>query len=348
MKNSDKSKNKIHSLIEAFDHLGDQLRNQVNSKANRSLSEAVEAALIQNAWFTTSNVHSAFRNWGDILHRQTIARWLSNYPASEWSDQTVGLVLAGNLPLVGFHDVVCVLLSGHRAVIKLSSKDKALIPAFINILESKFPEINDRVQFVSDQLGSVDKVIATGSNNSSRYFSYYFKDIPHIIRKNRNSVAVLTGNESDEQLAGLADDICLYFGLGCRSVSKIWVPKDYDFDILFGALYKHKDIIHHNGYANNYDYNKAIFLINQEPLLDNGFLILKEDNRISSPIACLYYSYYDDRLEVDQTIAANREDIQCVVSSNDKNAHVLFGEAQYPQLHDYADNIDTMDLLLKN
>ena len=348
MKNSDKSKDKIHSLIEAFDHLGDQLRNHVNSKATRALSEAVDAARIQNAWFTTSNIHSAFRNWGDILHHTTISNWLSTYPTAKWSNQTVGLALAGNLPLVGFHDVVCVLLSGHRAVIKLSSKDKSLIPAFIDILESKFPEIHDRVQFVSDQLGSVDKVIATGSNNSSRYFSYYFKDIPNIIRKNRNSVAVLTGNETDEQLAGLADDICLYFGLGCRSVSKIWVPKDYDFDILFGALYKHKDIIHHNGYANNYDYNKAIFLMNQEPLLDNGFLILKEDNSISSPISCLYYSYYDNRRELDQAIAANREDIQCVVSSNDKNDHVLFGEAQYPQIDDYADNIDTMDFLLKN
>ena len=326
MKNSAKSKDKIHSLIEAFDHLGDQLRNHVNSKATRTLSKAVESARIQNAWFTTSNIHSAFRNWGDILHHKTIRNWLSAYPTAKWSNQTVGLVLAGNLPLVGFHDLVCVLLSGHRAVIKLSSKDKVLIPAFINILESKFPEINDRVQFVSGQLGFVDKVIATGSNNSSRYFSYYFKDIPHIIRKNRNSVAVLTGNESGEQLAGLADDICLYFGLGCRSVSKIWVPKDYDFDILFGALYKHKDIIHHNGYANNYDYNKAIFLMNQEPLLDNGFMILKEDDRISSPIACLYYRYYDDLIEVEQTIAANREDIQCVVSSSDETAMFYLGK----------------------
>ena len=348
MKNSDKSKDKFHSLIEAFDHLGDQLRSHVNAIATPSLNEAVEAARIQNAWFTTSNVHSAFRNWGDVLRSQTITRWLSNYRTAEWGNQTVGLVLAGNLPMVGFHDLVCVLFSGHQAVIKLSSKDKVLIPTMIDILQSKFPEIKERVRFVSDRLGSVDKVIATGSNNSGRYFSYYFKDLPHMIRKNRNSVAVLTGDESDEQLAGLADDICLYFGLGCRSVSKIWVPKDYDFDILFGALYKHKDIIHHNGYANNYDYNKAIFLMNQEPLLDNGFLILKEDDRISSPIACLYYSYYENRLEVEQTIAANREDIQCVVSSSDDNNHVFFGKAQYPQLDDYADNIDTMELLLKN
>ena len=353
MKNSYKSKDKINNLIDAFDFLGKQLRGHIDSKPGAvkpttNLDKAVEVARNQNTWFTTSNVHSAFRSWGDVLRRETMVNWLSAYPTTEWSNQAVGLVLAGNLPLVGFHDVVCVLLSGHRAVIKLSSKDKALIPAFINILESRFPEIKERVRFVSDQLGSVDKVIATGSNNSSRYFSYYFKDIPHIIRKNRNSVAVLTGDESDKQLAGLADDICLYFGLGCRSVSKIWVPRDYDFDILFGALYKHKDIIHHNGYANNYDYNKAIFLMNQEPLLDNGFLILKEDNRISSPIACLYYSYYEDRVEVEQSIAANRQDIQCVVSSRDESNHVFFGQAQYPQLHDYADNIDTMDLLLKN
>ena len=348
MKNSDKSKDKIHSLIEAFDHLGEQLRNHVNSKANHALSEAVEASRIQNAWFTTENVHSAFRNWGEVLRHETITNWLSVYPTAKWSNQSVGLFLAGNLPLVGFHDVVCVLLSGHQAVIKLSSKDKVLIPALVDILQSKFPEIIERVRFVSYQLGSVDKVIATGSNNSSRYFSYYFKDIPHIIRKNRNSVAVLTGDETEEQLEGLADDICLYFGLGCRSVSKIWVPKDYDFDILFGALYKHKGNIHHNGYANNYDYNKAIFLMNQEPLLDNGFLILKEDNRISSPIACLYYSYYENHIEVEKTIAANRENIQCIVSSEDENSRVLFGEAQYPQLHDYADNIDTMELLLKN
>ena len=353
MKNSDKSKDKIHSLIEAFDYLGKQLRSHINSQSieaepTTSLDKVVEAAHIQNAWFTLENIHSAFRNWGDVLRRETMVNWLSAYPTAEWNNQTVGLVLAGNLPLVGFHDVVCVLLSGHRAVIKLSSKDKVLIPALIDILQSKFPEIKERVRFVSDQLGSVDKVIATGSNNSSRYFSYYFKDIPHIIRKNRNSVAVLTGDETEEQLAALADDICLYFGLGCRSVSKIWVPKGYDFDILFGALYKHKDIIHHNGYANNYDYNKAIFLMNQEPLLDNGFLILKEDDRISSPIACLYYSYYDDPVEVEQTIADNRENIQCIVSSADENSRVLFGEAQCPQLHDYADNIDTMDLLLKN
>jgi len=348
MKNSDKSKDKIHSLIEAFDYLGEQLRNHLNFKATRALNEAVEAALIQNTWFTTPNINSAFRNWGEVLHLDNIIDWLSAYPNAKWSNQTVGLVLAGNLPLVGFHDVVCVLLSGHRAVIKLSSKDKVLIPACINILQSKFSEIKERVQFVSDQLGSVDKVIATGSNNSSRYFSYYFKDIPHIIRKNRNSLAVLTGDETDDQLAGLADDICLYFGLGCRSVSKIWVPKDYNFEILFAAMYKHKDIIHHNGYANNYDYNKAIFLMNKEPLLDNGFLILKEDVRISSPIACLYYNYYDNQTEVEQAIAVNREDIQCVVSLINDNSNVFFGEAQFPQLHDYADNIDTMDLLLKN
>ena len=194
MKNSDKSKDKINNLIDAFDYLGKQLRSHIDSKPGAvkpttNLNKAVEVARNQNTWFTTSNVHSAFRSWGDVLRRETMVNWLSAYPTTEWSNQTVGLVLAGNLPLVGFHDVVCVLLSRHRAVIKLSSKDKALIPAFINILESRFPEIKERVRFVSDQLGSVDKVIATGSNNSSRYFSYYFKDIPHIIRKTEHQSA---------------------------------------------------------------------------------------------------------------------------------------------------------------
>ena len=352
MKNSNKSADKIKSLIDAFDHLGQQLNKYANHEAanpevDAILDEATQAAKVQNPWFTKDNMNTAVANWATLLQRDVLTNWISDYQEAKWSDDVVGLVLAGNLPLVGLHDLICVLLTGHKAVVKLSSKDKVLIPALVRILQHSFAEINERIQFVSDRLGQVDKVIATGNNNSSRYFSYYFKDIPHIIRKNRNSVAVLTGEETEEQLAGLADDICLYFGLGCRSVSKLWVPEDYDFDILFGALFRHKDMIHHNGYANNYDYNKAIFLMNQEAIFDNGFVILKEDERISSPIACLYYSYYKERSEVDQLISTNREDIQCVVSISGNNT-VLPGKAQCPQLNDYADNIDTMEVLLKS
>ena len=352
MKNSNKFADKIISLIDAFDHLGQQLNKYANQQAATPeaaaiLDEATKAAQVQNPWFTKDNIDTAVLNWAVLLKRDVLTNWISHYQQAKWTDDVVGLVLAGNLPLVGLHDLVCVLLSGHKAVVKLSSKDKVLIPALVRILQHSFAEINKRVQFVNDRLGQVDKVIATGSNNSSRYFSYYFKNIPHIIRKNRNSVAILTGEETQEQLAGLADDICLYFGLGCRSVSKIWVPEGYDFDILFGALYRHKDMIHHNGYANNYDYNKAIFLMNQEAILDNGFVILKEDERISSPIACLYYSYYNDRSEVDRLISSNREDIQCIVSTTGNNT-VLPGKAQCPQLNDYADNIDTMEVLLKS
>ena len=352
MMNSNKSADKIISLIDAFDHLGQQLNKYVNKQATNHeaaaiLDEATQAAQVQNPWFTKDNINTAVVNWAALLQRDILTNWISPYQQVKWTDDVVGLVLAGNLPLVGLHDLICVLLSGHKAVVKLSSKDKVLIPALIRILQHSFAEINERVQFVNDRLGQVDKVIATGSNNSSRYFSYYFKNIPHIIRKNRNSVAVLTGEETEEQLAGLADDICLYFGLGCRSVSKLWVPEDYDFDILFGALFRHKDMILHNGYANNYDYNKAIFLMNQEAILDNGFVILKEDERISSPIACLYYSYYKERSEVYQLISTNREDIQCVVSTTGNNT-VLPGKAQCPQLNDYADNIDTMEVLLKS
>ena len=311
------------------------------------MDEAILAAQVQNPWFTIDNIYTAVVNWVSLLKTDELTNWISGYQQVKWTDDIVGLVLAGNLPLVGLHDLICVLLSGHKALVKLSSKDKVLIPALVRILQFSFTEINERVKFVNDRLGQVDKVIATGSNNSGRYFSYYFKNIPHIIRKNRNSVAVLTGKETEEQLAGLSDDICLYFGLGCRSVSKIWVPEGYDFDILFRALFRYKDMIHHNGYSNNYDYNKAIFLMNQEAILDNGFVILKEDERISSPIACLYYSYFKDRSEVDRLISTNCEDIQCIVSTTGNN-NVLPGRAQCPQLNDYADNVDTMEMLLKS
>ena len=352
MENSNKSADKINSLIDAFDHLGQQLNNYANQKvanpeASAILDEATWAAQVQNPWFTKDNIYTAVLNWAELFKRDALTNWISGYQQVKWTDNIVGLVLAGNLPLVGLHDLVCVLMSGNKAVVKLSSKDKVLIPALIRILQHSFNEINERVQFVNDSLGQVHKVIATGSNNSSRYFSYYFKNIPHIIRKNRNSVAVLTGKETEDQLAGLADDICLYFGLGCRSVSKIWVPEGYDFDFLFRALFRYKDMIHHNGYANNYDYNKAIFLMNQEVIHDNGFIILKEDERISSPIACLYYSFFKDRSEVDRLISTNCEDIQCIVSTTGNN-NVLPGRAHCPQLNDYADNIDTMEVLLKS
>ena len=352
MKNSNKSAVKIKSLIEAFDYLGQQLdkyakQEATNPEVNAILDHATQVAQVQNPWFTKVNINTSVVNWAALLQRDLLTNWISGYQQAKWTDDAVGLVLAGNLPLVGLHDLICVLLSGYKAVVKLSSKDKVLIPALVRILQHNFAEINERVQFVNERLGQVDKVIATGRNNSSRYFSYYFKNIPHIIRKNRNSVAVLTGEETEEQLAGLSDDICLYFGLGCRSVSKIWVPENYDFDILFGALFRHKDMIHHNGYANNYDYNKAIFLMNHEVILDNGFIILKEDERISSPIACLYYSYYTDRSEVDHQILTNREKVQCVVSTKGNNT-VFPGKAQCPQINDYADNIDTMEVLLKS
>ena len=352
MKNSNKSAVKIKSLIEAFDYMGQQLdkyakQEATNPEVNAILDHATQVAQVQNPWFTKANINTSVVNWAALLKRDLLTNWISGYQQAKWTDDAVGLVLAGNLPLVGLHDLICVLLSGYKAVVKLSSKDKVLIPALVRILQHNFAEINERVQFVNERLGQVDKVIATGRNNSSRYFSYYFKNIPHIIRKNRNSVAVLTGEETEEQLAGLSDDICLYFGLGCRSVSKIWVPENYDFDILFGALFRHKDMIHHNGYANNYDYNKAIFLMNHEVILDNGFIILKEDERISSPIACLYYSYYTDRSEVDHQILTNREKVQCVVSTKGNNT-VLPGKAQCPQINDYADNIDTMEVLLKS
>jgi hypothetical protein len=351
--NNNKSMSGFQDAIFALDALGSQLTNYIShlnttTKTHSLLADAVKLAPIHNAWFTKEHCEAALRDWGQLLQKDNLSSWLSGYPDPKETEQVVGLVLAGNLPLVGLHDVLSVLISGHKAKIKMSSKDNILLPALLDILFDIYPHWASRVSLISDQLGSVDKVIATWSNNSSRYFSYYFSDKPHIIRRNRNSVAVLDGKETADQLQGLSNDICRYFGLGCRSVSKLWVPRGYDFDILFGALYQHRSMINHNAYANNYDYNKAIFLMNQEPLLDNGFVILKEDDQLSSPIACLYYSYYDKHSEVEKAIESQQENIQCVVTNSKVENAVAMGKAQSPKLDDYADNVDTLAFLLKN
>jgi hypothetical protein len=229
----------------------------------------------------------------------------------------------------------------------MSSKDRFLIPELLQMMTKHIPEWNNKVTVCDDQLKGYDKVIATGSNNSSRYFEYYFRKVPHLLRKNRSSLAVLTGNESQEELNGLVKDVSLYFGLGCRSVSKILVPKDYDFDILFNALYSVNDLIHHHSYANNYDYNRAVFLMSEDNILDNGFMLIKQDGRLSSPIGCLYFDYYEDPEEVQRYVTERSAEIQCIVSHIDGIESVAFGSAQFPKLDDYADRVDTLSFLLK-
>jgi len=249
--------------------------------------------------------------------------------------------------LVGFHDVLCVLITGNYALIKASSQDARLLKYVLEVLCAIEPVFSERYNF-TERLVNFDAVIATGSNNTSRYFEYYFGKVPHIIRKNRSSVAVLKGDETTEQLYTLGHDVFDYFGLGCRNVSKLLVPKGYNFNLFFESIEVYNDIINHHKYNNNYFYNKSIYLVNSDKHLDNDFLLLKEDTRLASPLAVMYFEYYDDINMVESKLTGDAEQIQCVVSAtplNIKSQVVDFGQSQEPELWDYADGVDTMAFL---
>jgi hypothetical protein len=300
-----------------------------------------------NGWFTGQQVRFAIRSWAMALTPQKLGHWLSGYAIPERQPKTVALILAGNIPLVGFHDFLCVLLSGNKALVKLSSNDNFLLPFLAKYLISVAPEFGSLITFTQGKLENFDAVIATGSNNTARYFEYYFKDKPSIIRKNRNSAAVLTGNETGSQLEALGEDIFRYFGLGCRNVSKLFVPKGYDFTAFFEAIFTYGDVIHYEKYANNYDYNKAVFLMSNFKLLDNGFLTIKEDTSYASPISSVFYEFYDSDAELKTRLEKDADQIQCVVSHNFTANSIPFGKTQQPELWDYADDADTLDFLLK-
>ncbi len=302
---------------------------------------------IHNHWFTPEQVYFATAQWAAALITENLDKWLENYNLESVEPKTVALVLAGNIPLVGFHDFISVILSGHRVLVKLSSNDKYLLPALAQYLIALAPELKQQITFTEEKLEGFDAVIATGSNNTARYFEYYFKDKPNIIRKNRNSVAVLTGNESKEELFALGEDIFRYFGLGCRNVSKLFVPEGYDFKVFFEAIFPYSEIIHYEKYANNYDYNKAVFLMSNFKLLDNGFLTLKEDSSYASPISSVFYEYYDDIKLIKQKLEAESDQIQCIVSNAEFSNAVKFGHTQKPGLLDYADNVDIISFLSK-
>lgn len=300
-----------------------------------------------NGWFTQDNVMYALKCWSLALTQENIHRWLPTYDLSKNGHKRVALILAGNIPMVGFHDLLAVLITGNTAVVKLSSNDTLLLPLLVEYLAHINPEINSKVFITNDRLTDFDAVIATGSNNTSRYFEYYFGKKPNIIRKNRNSISVLNGKESHEELTVLGEDIFRYYGLGCRSVSKLFVPKGYNFDAFFKAIYPYKDIINQHKYANNYDYNKAVYLMSEFDMLDNGFLILKKDASYASPIATLFYEEYETETEIKSKIEKDQDAIQCVVSKGLFDNELAFGTTQTPNLWDYADGVDTVEFLLK-
>ena len=310
-----------------------------------SFIDLIALSQSHNNWFTPDNVHFSISSWSEALTENNINQWLSAYSFTEKEPKNVGLILAGNIPLVGFHDFLSVLISGNNVLVKTSSKDDYLIKFLTKYLIALDNRFNEKITFVEGKLENFDTVIATGSNNTARYFEYYFKDKPSIIRKSRNSIAVLTGNETPEEMTLLSEDVFRYFGLGCRNVSKIFVPKNYNFDAFFNGMYAQKDVIYYEKYANNYDYNKAVFLMSNFQLLDNEFLTIKEDISHASPISSVFYEYYEDINEIKTRLNQDSEIIQCVVSNGIIENSVYFGNTQKPNLWDYADNVDTLDFL---
>ncbi len=308
----------------------------------------IQLSQSHNGWYTPEQVYFAIQSWASALTKANLDQWLSNYPTinDQRTPKTVALILAGNIPLVGFHDFLSVLITGNSVLVKTSSNDQHLLPFLAKYLIAIDESLADRITFVEGKLENFDTVIATGSNNTARYFEYYFKDKPSIIRKNRNSVAVLDGTESKEQLLALGEDIFRYFGLGCRNVSKLFVPKGYKFDSFFEAIFAYQDVIHYEKYANNYDYNKAVFLMSDFKLLDNGFLTIKEDTSYASPISSVFYEFYENIDEIRERLVSDTEQIQCIVSNNLIENSINFGQTQLPHLWNYADNVDTISFLL--
>ena len=306
----------------------------------------IQLSQSHNGWYTPENVYFSIQSWATALTEENLDKWLSAYNFNEGKSNNIGLILAGNIPLVGFHDFLSVLISGNNVLIKTSSNDQFLLPFLAKYLIAVEPEFANKITFVEGKLDHFDAVIATGSNNTARYFEYYFKDKPSIIRKNRNSVAVLNGQETKEQLIALGEDIFRYFGLGCRNVSKLFVPKGYSFDAFFEAIFEYQDVIHYEKYANNYDYNKAVFLMSNFKLLDNGFLTIKEDLSYASPISSVFYEFYENLADLEKRLESESEQIQCIVSDNLVERSIGFGQTQSPKLWDYADNVDTIAFLL--
>ena len=279
------------------------------------------------------------------LEKENLRNWISKYNIQNEISK-VAIIMAGNFPLAGLHDLICVIISGNQGIIKPASDDKILINFFVEFLHKKFPETKHLIKTTSDKLGDFDKVIATGSNNTFNYFEYYFRNKSTLLRKNRTSVAVISGNESQTDLELLSDDIFMYFGLGCRNVSKLFIPEGYDLNILKEKFKKYNHIVNHNKFYNNYNYQKIINTMNGELFIDGDYFLMKQSKEYAPPISVIYYDFYNEILEVQEAVKVNKNQIQCIVTNLQIENSIKFGEAQKPKLYQYADDIDTLDFLL--
>lgn len=327
----------LENRISAFTRLGDKIKNLSDSE----MDEITRRAKNENAWFTSENIKRAFDGIIALTSEAKLQQWVEKYQFNIEVPKIVGIVMAGNIPMVGFHDLMCVLLSGHFAAIKVSSQDTFLTNKVIAWLLEIDPTFKRSIE-VRERLTNIDAVIATGSDNTARYFEFYFKNIPKIIRKNRSSIAIITGDETTEDFKKLGRDIFWYYGLGCRNVSKVLVPKGYTFAPFFEAIQEYEEVGNHHKYRNNYDYNKSIYLVNGEPHLDNGFLLLRESKDLVSPISVLFKQEVEGEQDIKAFLDMHAAKIQCVVGKQ----YIPFGNAQLPEPWDYADDVDTLHFLL--
>lgn len=351
----------LQQRINSFDILGRFLSQFKEDRSDADLQKlnqyflkeyrtVIKDAELFNHWFSEDNLEFALTEWSQALSRDQLEAWTSRYEADFFEhdrhEKKVAIIMAGNIPLVGLHDLVSVLIAGHKALVKPSSDDAKLIPFLCQMLVAIHPDFAQLIELADGNLQNFDGVIATGSTNSSRYFESYFGKYPHIIRKNRSSVAVLDGSESQGQLELLGEDIFRYFGLGCRNVSKAYIPKDFDIQRLFEAFYKFQPVGDNAKYGNNYDYNRAIYLMEHHDFFENGFFIIKEDERIHAPVSVLHVERYESIDTVKFELKEKAEDLQVIVSEAPQLEEAVgFGESQRPKLWDYADNVDTLAFL---
>lgn len=341
----------IDHRLSAVSQLGQFLRdytakspvNELFKDLVAEMDSAVARAHRHNGWFTAENVMHALKSWGEALTYSNLLEWREREGGvGEVNRTRVGIVMAGNIPLVGLHDFLSVFLSGHFAVVKLSSDDEQLMPVLMKVLVRIDP-LYEGDWVVVDQLGDMAAVIATGSDNTARYFDYYFGRYPNIIRKNRTSIAVLDGSETEEELRGLGEDIFRYFGLGCRNVGHLLLPEGFDIQRVFAAIVDYGDVVNNNKYGNNYDYYRALFLLNQDLFLENGFVLMRENEVLHTPVSILHYSFYKDEAALHSRLTEWEGKLQCIVG----HGHTPFGQAQQPELWDYADGVNTLQFLKK-
>jgi hypothetical protein len=341
-------KSRISALVKIGEAIERVVRHQPVTPAEKRLMEVVSSCKNSNGWFTTDFVEHRLKQISTTLHADVLEKWVSRYELKAAVPKNILCVLAGNIPLAGFDDLLAVLITNHRFVGKLSSDDKILFPTILTLITEVAPEFEPQISTAAAKVKDVDAVIATGSNNTARYFEYYFGKYPHIIRKNRNSIGVLTGEETLEELKRLGDDIFTYYGLGCRNVTKLFVPRGFQLNLLFECwVDRGESLMNNTKYMNNYEYHRTLFLLNSEKFLDNNFFIVKEDTQLISPPGVLYFEYYDTIEEVKNYITTNRQQIQIVISNSEDVADVPLGKAQLTMPWDYADGVDTVDFLNK-